>query len=37
MQMIRALMEDLIELAFLVAFLSGVAVLAQSGVGPWLT
>jgi hypothetical protein len=35
--MIRALVEDLIELTCLAAFLSGMAVLAHSGFGPWFT
>jgi hypothetical protein len=37
MQMIRALFEDLIELTFLVVFLSGMAAVAQVGASSWLT
>jgi hypothetical protein len=33
--MVRALIEDLIELACLGAFLSGVAILAHPGFGLW--
>lgn len=34
--MLRALLEDLVELTCLVAFLSGVAVLANPVLGAWL-
>jgi hypothetical protein len=35
--MIRALIEDLIELSCLAIFLSGIAVLAQPGFGAWFS
>ncbi len=35
--MVRALVEDLIELVCLAAFLSGVAALAHHGAASWLT
>ena len=34
--MLRTLVEDVVELACLAVFLTGVAVLSWSGAGPWL-